>query len=207
MRTASLKLPFSENEIEQSAGGQSGTEAADFLQKTILANTENEVLNGLELGSGNGIITLMLAGQKPNWHLTGLELQPELTAMAIRNNQKLGLNCSFLQGDLRQCKTLFSPHSYDLVYANPPWIKIGRGKVSPNPVRAISRQEINCTLQDILFCSDWCLQEEGTGWLIYPWERKNELEEAARETSLVIAGFISSELYPHCFIVKLKRGF
>ncbi len=205
MNKLNVKLPFSEIEIEQLPDGQPVTDATNFLQETIIANTHRNSLRGLELGSGNGVVSLMLALQKPEWHLTGLELQRELAELAQSNNARLGLACSFTCGDLRDYRQLLQYQGYDLIYANPPWIKVSSGKVSPIPNRAISRQEVCCTMKDVLLCVDWCLEPKGFGWIIYPVDRKTDLGRDIIQTELEVCNVFESEQSPRSFIAKLRK--
>lgn len=205
MNRIKVKLPFSDIEIEQLPDGQPVTEATAFLQETVVNYTPATRLEGLELGSGNGIVSLMLALQKPQWMLTGIELQKEPAELAMENNLKLGLNCTFIQGDLREHRKLCRHQGYDIVYSNPPWVKANSGVVSPNPARALSRQEISCTMKDILVCLEWCLAPEGIGWVIYPLERKNDLAKEILQTELEVCNIHLSEQSPHSFIAKIRR--
>ena len=205
MNNPQVKLPFSDYELKQLAGGHPVTEAAAVLQDTIIKHTDLEVLSGLELGSGNGIISLMLASRKQGWDLTGIELQPTLVELARENNSGLRLDCSFRQGDLRDYEKKIKYREYDLVYANPPWVKAGSGKVSPDEARALSRQEITCTMQDILACLDWSLNETGTAWLIYPNGRRAELMATLEDTGLIVKEIFQPEESPPSFVVKLAR--
>lgn len=205
MNKIKVKLPYSDIEIEQLADGQPVTEAAAFLQKTIIDNTHKDLLMGLELGSGNGIISLMLALQKPDWQLTGIELQIEPADLAQNNNALLGLKCHFIRGDLREHRQLLKHQEYDLIYANPPWVKAQSGMVSPNASRAMSRQELTCTMKDVLACIDWCLESQGIGWIIYPNERKADLDKEIRQTELEVCNIFCSEESPRSFIAKLRK--
>jgi tRNA1(Val) A37 N6-methylase TrmN6 len=205
MNKVKVKLPYSDIEVEQLPDGQPVSEATNFLQETIIANTPRNSLTGLELGSGNGVVSLMLALQKPYWQLTGIELQRELVELSQSNNQKLGLKVRFLPGDLREYQQLLIHEGYDLIYANPPWIKASCGQISPNPTRALSRQEITCTMKDILRCVDWCLDLKGFGWIIYPIERKAELAREIVQTELEVCNVFETELSPRSFIAKLRK--
>lgn len=205
MNQTKVSLPFSELEIMQLSGGHAVTEAADFLQQTVMQQTTEDVLTGLELGSGNGIISIMLALQKPLWTLTGIEIQSELHGLSETNALSTGVQCRFVNADLRQHKGSLKHGGYQLIYSNPPWVKAGAGMVSPDETRAISRQEITCTLKDILACLEWCLSTDGTAWLIYPQERKPELAREVRFTALEIVNIITSESFPRLFIAKLRH--
>jgi tRNA1(Val) A37 N6-methylase TrmN6 len=205
MNRIKVKLPFTDIEIEQLEGGHPVTEAADFLQKTVAAKVRKTEVRGLELGAGNGIITLMLALQKPDWQLRGIDLQKELVDLAERNNARLGLSCRFTLGDLREFRSQLDYKGFDIIYGNPPWVKSGSGKVSPDFTRAMSRQEITCTMADVLVCIDWCLAEDGEAYIVYPMERKADLAKEVMRTELEVSNLFESELSPRSFIAKLKR--
>jgi tRNA1Val (adenine37-N6)-methyltransferase len=205
MNNIKVKLPHSDIEIEQLPEGHAVTDAADYLQQTVIRNVDKPAVNCLELGSGNGIITLMLALQKPAWQLTGIEIQKELVDLAERNNARLGLSCRFRLGDLREFRSLLDYNGYDLVYSNPPWVKSGSGKVSPDFARAMSRQEVTCTLRDILACIEWSLAQQGAAFVIYPAERKAELSREVMRTELEVSNLFESDHFPGAFIAKLRR--
>jgi tRNA1(Val) A37 N6-methylase TrmN6 len=205
MNNIKVKLPYTDIEIEQLPGGHPVTEAADFLQLTVNRNVSGKVENGLELGSGNGIISLMLALQNRHWQLTGIELQKELVDLAERNNARLGLSCRFVLGDLREFKSQLDYRGYDLIYSNPPWVKSGSGKISPDFARAMSRQEVTCTMKDILDCIDWSLAAGGEAYVIYPADRKAELAKDVIRTELEVCNLFESEISPDSFIAKLRR--
>jgi tRNA1(Val) A37 N6-methylase TrmN6 len=205
MNATKVKLPFSEYEINQLASGHSVTEAADFMQQIIISKTQESELTGLELGSGNGIISLMLALQRPSWKLTGIELQKELHELAVANSDILSVACQFIEGDLRDYQRLLMHKGYALIYSNPPWIKAGSGLVSPDQARAMSRQEVSCTMRDILACIDWCLSDNGTAWVIYPQDRKPDLAREVQRTNLSVNGLHHSEVSPRSFIAQLVR--
>lgn len=205
MNKTTVKLPYSDIEIEQQAEGHAVTDAADFLQSTIINNTKKNSLKGLELGSGNGIITFMLALQRPDWQLTGIELQAELDDLAAQNCLKLGLGCRFILGDFREFRSQLEYRGFDLIYSNPPWIRAGSGKISPDEARALSRQEVSCTMKDILICMDWSLAPEGCAWIIYPLDRKAELAREMMRIDLEVVKLYYSEQSPDSFVACLKR--
>ncbi len=206
MNRTRVLLPMDNEELFQLPQGQGVTEAADLLQQTILRQLGQEPLAGLELGSGSGIITFMLARQRPDWQLTGIELQPELVKLATENNRRLGLDCSFIRGDLREHQNLLGRHAFGLVYANPPWVRTGAGKASPDQVRALGRQEIGCCMRDIVACLDWCLNERGSGFLIYPLSRREELQRELDLTGLRVRKLFTSAASPRAFIAWIVRG-
>ncbi len=192
MSKTEVQLAFHETPMFQAKGGHSVTGAADILHKTILEYTQTNYLSGLELGCGNGIISLLLATQRGGWWLTGIDIQTELVNLAKENNQRLALNCRFCVRDLRDFQVVFPQDYYRLIYSNPPWVKLGCGLVSPDAGRSISRQELTCTMQDVLSCIRWTLHPLGTAWVVYPSSRKEELRDQIELTGLKLQHFIVS---------------
>jgi tRNA1Val (adenine37-N6)-methyltransferase len=125
----------------------------------------------VDLGTGCGIIPLILLRTRPVSHVFGLEIQPDLAAQACRNASLNGLadRMSVIIGDIRHAP--LSPLSADIVVCNPPYRQMATGRVNPNPQRAIARHEILLSLDDILRASKRVLKSGGRLALIYPAER------------------------------------
>jgi len=203
MEYRQVTLPFGNKEILQPADGHGVTDATAILYEQVAAACQDEPIQVLELGSGSGILSIMLALRFPRFRITGIEIQRELVNLAETNSRNLGLSCSFVEGDLRNYKGLLPLEDFQLIIANPPWIKEGAGLVSPRPDRAISHQEVTCRMKDILACLNWCLDKTGRGWLVYPVERKQDLQREVIGTDLRVLRLIESPEHPACFVAKL----
>ena len=106
----------------------------------------------LDLGTGTGIIPILLEAKTAGRHFTGLEIQEEIVDMAkrsVRLNQLEEKIC-IVQGDIKEAGALFSRASFDVVTSNPPYIQSAGGLKNPGEVKAISRHEILCTLEDVV---------------------------------------------------------
>jgi len=106
----------------------------------------------LDLGTGTGIIPILMQAKYGCKHLTGLEIQEESADMARRSVQLNGLaDCiDIITGDIKEADRLFPAASFDCVTCNPPYM-IGRhGITNPDAPKAIARHEILCTLEDII---------------------------------------------------------
>ncbi|MGI6575863.1 MAG: tRNA1(Val) (adenine(37)-N6)-methyltransferase [bacterium] len=105
----------------------------------------------LDLGTGNGIIPLLLAGKKEPALIHGLEIQPRLVDMAQRSVAINGLEglIKIIPGDLRCPPAQLLAGKYDLVVSNPPYLPAG-GKLNPCLELAIARHEILCSLADVI---------------------------------------------------------
>lgn len=88
--------------------------------------------SGLDLGTGNGIIPILLSDRTDCAHLTGLEIQPASADLAKRSVALNGLQdrISIVQGDIREADRIFAAASFDFITCNPPYRTIGSGRVS-----------------------------------------------------------------------------
>lgn len=107
--------------------------------------------NVLDLGTGTGIIPILLEAKTEGRHFTGLEIQKPVADMAGRSvllnhlEDKISIVC----GDLKEASKLFSPVSFDVVTCNPPYMNENHGLKNPDASKAIARHEILCTFEDI----------------------------------------------------------
>ena len=106
----------------------------------------------LDLGTGNGILPLLLDARNKGDRFTALEIQPQQAELAVRNMRLNGLESrtAVLEGDLRVASERLPKGSFDAVVTNPPYLKLGSGLINPGEARAIARHEILCTLEDVL---------------------------------------------------------
>lgn len=196
-------LPFG-GEILQTIDGQGISSDTQFLVETVLINEPKRIRKVLEFGSGNGIISIMLKANKQNWNIIGIEIQPHLVELSQQNAKRVNLDVSFIEGDI--ASDSITDKGYDIIVANPPYIKKGSGRESPNFERAISRQEIKCTMQHVLKRTEMELAIKGNAYLMYPQNRDEELIELTKNVDLKIdSRFISKSEGKKVFIVKLTR--
>ena len=103
----------------------------------------------LDLGTGTGIIPLLLSAKTKGEHFTGLEIQTEIMKMAQRSVALNGLEkkIDIIQGDIKEASRIFGAASFDVVTSNPPYMNDAHGLKNPGDVKAISRHEVLCTLK------------------------------------------------------------
>lgn len=186
----SVLLPFNKT-IYQTDHGQSITSDTAFVVETILRKNPAEKLKVMELGSGNGIISIMLAHYRPNWRITGIEIQPELVKLSQSNAELAEVKIEFLEADLKEFQTA---KKLDLIISNPPYFAKNQGRISPIKERAISRHEIICTMADVFRCVKRNLISTGKAFLIYPTSRWEECEKNAKKVDLIVADKIIMSL-------------
>lgn len=129
----------------------------------------------VDLGTGCGVIPLMLLISKPLKHAYCIEIQPELANQAMRNARINNLHdrMSVIRGDIRDLPLV--PASVNMVVCNPPYRKKESGRINPDQQRAIARHEIYSSLDDIIKASKHLLGTKGRLYIIYPAERLIDL--------------------------------
>lgn len=141
----------------------------------------------LDLGSGSGILLLILARRFGWTALTGLELQPQLHALAERNVRLNGLEdrVTLMCGDLVGARSWFARGAFTQIICNPPYGAATSGRISPNLERAIARNGLRCSFADVAAAIAWLLCERsGTASLVYPAARLSELFATLRTHGL-----------------------
>lgn len=106
----------------------------------------------LDLGTGTGIIPLLLCAKTVGSHFTGLEISAASAEMAQRSVILNGLESriDIIRGDIREAGETFAPASFDTVTSNPPYMQGSHGLVNPDIEKAAARHEILCTLDDVV---------------------------------------------------------
>lgn len=126
----------------------------------------------IDLGTGTGIIPILLYGKTEGAHFTGLEIQPEMAEMARRSVQLNGIgeHVAIEEGDLRDIltgKLPFAPGSFDVVTSNPPYMKTSHGLTNPEEPKAVSRHEVSCTLRDVCQAAARLLNSGGRFYMVH----------------------------------------
>jgi len=190
--------------INQHSQAQPVSHAAVALQQAALELFGPGPRRVLDLGSGCGIVALMLALRRPLWRLEGLEVQPGLVSLARANAILCGADILFHPGDLR---FFTASEPFDLIVSNPPWLLPGSGKTSPSQARNLSRFELLGGLDDVLACVKRNLVPAGEALLLYPEARVAELSKGAPKTLLdIISLFPASGLQEHTICHIRHKG-
>ncbi len=134
----------------------------------------------VDLGTGCGVIPLLLASLSQAARLIGVELQEEQAERARRNVVLNGLEgqVKILSGDLRNIRELLPAGQSDLVVSNPPYRQPGSGRIAPDDQRAAARHELAGGLSEFLAAASWLLVNGGRFVIIYLAERLPELMAA-----------------------------
>ena len=131
----------------------------------------------LDLGTGCGIIPLILAYRHPGLRITGVEVQPELARLARMNVDTNGLQdrIRIITHDLRHLTVEMISGPVDWIVSNPPYRRTTSGRINPNSQRALARHEISLDLHQLLASVKRLLRTGGRFGIIYPSGRTVDL--------------------------------
>lgn len=123
----------------------------------------------LDLGTGTGIIPILMEAKTKAAHFTGLELQQDSADMARRsvalNRQEAKI--TIVTGDIKKAADLFPAASFDVITANPPYITEHHGLENPAAPKAIARHELLCTLADVVNAAGRLLRPGGNFFMVH----------------------------------------
>lgn len=123
----------------------------------------------IDLGTGTGIIPILLEAKTKGEHFTGLEIQPESADMARRSvaYNRLEDKIDIKIGNIKDASTQFGASSFHVVTTNPPYMTGHHGLTNPNEAKAIARHEILCTLEDVIRESARLLKPQGRFYMVH----------------------------------------
>lgn len=143
-----------------------------FGMDAVLLSGFTQVKKGekvLDLGTGTGIIPILLEAKTKGGHFTGLEIQPESADMATRSVQYNHLEdkISIVTGDIKDASNLFGASSFDVITTNPPYMIDDHGIKNEADAKTIARHEVLCNLDDILLQSKKILRTGGRFYMVH----------------------------------------
>jgi len=140
----------------------------------------------LDLGTGTGIIPILLCAKTEGGHFTGLEIQEQSVDMARRSVEMNDLSHRIRidLGDIKNGANLYPPNHFDAVTVNPPYINQGGGVPNENSAKAIARHEIACNLADIVTLSARLLKTGGRLYMVHRPHRLTDIICTLRRTGM-----------------------
>lgn len=166
----------------------------------------------LDLGTGTGIIPILMEAKTRAGHFTGLEIQGESADMASRsvrlNRQEEKIE--IITGDIKEAVSLFGAASFDVVTCNPPYMTEHHGITNPQEPKAIARHELLCTLEDVISQSSKLLKPGGNLFLVHRPFRLVDILVLLREYRLepkrmqLVYPFADKE--PNMVLIEANRG-
>lgn len=166
----------------------------------------------IDLGTGNGIIPILLAAKTNGLSFTGLEIQPDNVEMAQRSVflNDIQDRVNMVEGDICTASARFGKASFDVVTSNPPYMLGNHGLVNPDSAKAIARHEILCTLDDVCREASLLLKPQGRFYLVHRPFRLAEIICKLKEYKLepkrmkLVHPFIDKE--PNMVLIEAVRG-
>lgn len=157
----------------------------DAVLLSSFANV-NEGENMVDLGTGTGIIPILLEAKSRGRHFTGLEIQKESVNMARRSVEYNNLQdkIDIVEGDIKEASLIFKKASFDVVTSNPPYMNDNHGIKNPDMPKAIARHEILCTLDDVVRESALLLKPGGRFYMVHRPHRLIEIITALKQYRL-----------------------
>lgn len=166
----------------------------------------------LDLGTGTGIIPILLEAKTQAAHLTGLEIQQESADMARRSVAFNGLEkkISIVTGDIKEASALFGKGTFDVVTCNPPYMVGAHGLTGENDKKTIARHEVLCTFEDVAREASAVLKPGGTFLLVHRPFRLVELFGTLTKYHLepkrmkLVHPYVDKE--PNMVLIEAKKG-
>lgn len=123
----------------------------------------------LDLGCGNGVIPILLAGKTQGKHFTGLEIQGDIAEMAVRSVRYNHLEdkVKIVTGDIKEATSIFGAASFDVITSNPPYLTQSHGLTNDADHKAIARHELKCTLEDVIDNATRLLKPGGHFYMVH----------------------------------------
>lgn len=140
----------------------------------------------LDLGTGTGIIPLLLSAKTRGKHFSALEIQEEIADMAARSVSinHLEEKIKIVKGDIKEASRIFGAASFDVVTTNPPYMDDSHGLKNPAEIKAISRHEVLCTLEDVVREGAKVLKPGGRMYMVHRPHRLIEILETMTKYKL-----------------------
>ena len=171
---------------------------------------EKDVL--LDIGTGTGIILLLMSAKYGCAHLTGLEIQEESADMARRSVAMNGLadKIDIVTGDVKEADKIFKSASFDCITCNPPYMIGQHGLTNPDAPKAIARHEVLCTLEDVVRAVSKLLKPGGHFYMVHRPFRLAEIMTTLSQYKLepkrmqLVYPYVDKE--PNMVLVEAVRG-
>ncbi len=182
--------------ILQSRAGYRFSLDAVLLAHFALVQGQEKIV---DLGTGNGVIPLILAALYPSVEVTGLELQKTMVERAVRNVRLNSFEprIQIVTGDVCSVKEILPPRIFDLAVSNPPYRGEGSGRISPQGEKRVARHEIKGSITDFVRAGSYLLKTRGRISFIYSAARMADLLSALRREGMEPKRLRMVHSFPH----------
>lgn len=163
------------------------------IDSVLLSDFAKEIKNGakcVDLGTGTGILGILLCAKTNLSQIIGIEIQEEVAEMANRSIILNNLENKFkiININLKEIKNnkinYLEKNSFDYIITNPPYKKLNTGKINENKKKLISRHEITANLDDFIEVANYLLKDKGTIFMVHRPERLADIIEKMRKEKI-----------------------
>ena len=140
----------------------------------------------LDLGTGTGVIPILMSAKTNAEHFSALEIQPESAEMAKRSVMLNDLHdkIDIIEGDIKKAAEIFKPSSFDVITTNPPYINFEGGLKNSYDPKTIARHEVLCSLDDVASAAQRLLKFGGKFFMVHRPHRLTDIMCVLREHKL-----------------------
>lgn len=166
----------------------------------------------IDLGTGSGVIPILLSAKTQAREIVGLELEHEAAQRAKRSVEmnKLEPRVTIVEGDLKNANQIFGRESFSVVVSNPPYMRVEEGRISPDTAIAMARHEIAATLSDVVKAAAGLLSFGGRFFMVYRTLRLAdalwEMKDKALEPKVIRFIHPKAASAPNLFLVMAQKG-
>lgn len=140
----------------------------------------------LDLGTGTGVIPILMSAKTKAEHFSALEIQPESAEMAKRSVMLNDLQdkIDIIEGNIKKAAEIFKPSSFDVITTNPPYMNFEGGLKNSYDPKTIARHEVLCSLDDVAFAAQRLLKFGGKFFMVHRPHRLTDIMCVLREHKL-----------------------
>lgn len=185
------------------------------IDSVLLSDFAKEIKKNstiLDMGTGTGILGILLSAKTQNTKITGVEIQPEVAEMAKRSVQlnHLEERINIVCEDIKKLKEKYETGSFDAIVTNPPYKKVGTGRINENEAKLISRHEITANLEDFIKMASYLLKDQGSIYMVHRPERLADIITDLRKYKLEPKGmkfvYPCQRKEPNLILVKATKN-
>lgn len=185
------------------------------MDSVLLSDFAKEIKKGskiADLGTGTGILPILLCAKTQNTKIVGIEIQKEMAEMANRSVllNDLQARIEIICEDIKNLKEKYEKGSFDAIVTNPPYKKQGTGKINENDSKLISRHEITANLEDFILATSYLLKDQGSFYMVHRPERLADILVTLRnyklEPKILRMVYPNQEKEPNLVLIKAVKN-
>lgn len=185
------------------------------MDSVLLSDFAKEIKKNstiLDMGTGTGILSILLSAKTQDTKITGVEIQQDVADMAQRSVQlnHLEERINIVCENIKELKKVYATGSFDAIVTNPPYKKKGTGGINGNETKLISRHEITANLEDFIQIASYLLKDKGNIYMVHRPERLVDIMTNLRkykiEPKVVKFVYPNQAKEPNLILVKATKN-